>query len=139
MSHLVISFTGALHQIKNGKLTALELSDSLFYFGCVRAHAFNPGADANTNELNFVSEDPAEQQRIHKILTTALRKAEKKGRVAWRSMRKGNTYKQLNALLKKNGYAPLSFEQYNQHMYNYPTVQQASEEQNLPLKVVWRG
>lgn len=139
MSKLLISFTGVLYAIHNGRLTEEDLADALFYFGCTRQHALNPGAEGEANELEWVSEDRPEQERVHQILTNAILEAEKDGRIVWRAVGSPNTFEQLNALLEANGYSGLDFGRYDQPYYKYPTVQQAVTEQGYPLEVVWRG
>jgi len=137
MKPLVISFTGALYAIKSGRLSPGALDTALFYLGCIRDHALNPGANDEYNEVEMLSEDKNENRRVHGILVAALKKAEKEGRVEWRTLKQPNTYGALNRLLVKNGFQQIEFGV--QSHYNYPTVETAVQEQGLPLEVVWRG
>lgn len=139
---VVISFSGALHGIKRGELTEARLNKALFYLGCTREYAFEPwkpNPDGKVfNDLQFVSDDKAEQERVHGIMVRALRKAEAEGRITWRTLDEHNSYEALNAMLEKNGIRPIDFAKFDQPYYNYPTVVQAAEVSGQPLEIFWR-
>lgn len=132
MPKLLLSYTATLQRLHRGTLTPEDLSDALFYFGCVREHALAPAIQSTDSEG---ARRTPEQQILHK----AIYKAEDENRVAWRKLHDWNTFDQLNELLQGKGFAPLDFAQYDQPYYNYPTVEQAVRDQNLPLEVIWRG
>lgn len=138
---LVVSFTGLLYAIERGGITESDLDDALFYFGCTREHAMNPGANGETNELDWavrkldLDEAEAKRQRIHGIVTRSLEKAEKDGRAAFRALNVGNSIEQLNGLLSENGFATLTD---TDGYYSYPYVEALIEVHGLPLEVVWR-
>lgn len=136
MAKLILSFTSALFALKTGKLTSEDLETALFYFGCTRDHALNPGSKGETNELTWVSNDESEQMRIHETLVQGVLKAENAGRIVWRTPDESNSFEALNSLLETNGFEQLSFNMFDHPEYNYPAVQMAVRDQGHPLQVI---
>ena len=86
------------------KVTEEDLNRGLFYFGCTRAHIFEPEKDqSNEAQLTF-QDDPAFGQECHRRIKEAVKAAEKEGRAEFRSGQ--CTYKKLNDFLTRNGYPP---------------------------------
>ena len=108
MSHrkLFVLFTALLKAMRDDKVTEKDLERGLFYFGCTRRHAFEPGAQGDSNELEWwFFKDATEATATHQVLLKYVEKAEKDGRCVWREANQPNTYEQLNALLVKHGYS----------------------------------
>src|SRR5208282_1806122 len=102
---LFVSFTALLKAMRDDKVTEKDLERGLFYFGCTRRHAFEPGAQGDSNELEWFFKDATEATATHQVLLKYVEKAEKDGRCVWREASQPNTYEQLNALLVKHGYS----------------------------------
>lgn len=130
--HLFLSFSGLLYKLDRGEVLQQELDTGLFYFGCSRKHAYDPGASGEYNEVAQMRSPNA--HRVHQQLCRALYKGEEDGRVLWRSTSQQNTYQQLNELLVKYGYEPIQDIDYN--YYSYPGVRRKMEEQQIPLIVI---
>ncbi len=141
---LFVSFTGLLYALKSGRVTTSDLNDALFCFGCTKDHALNPGQHGEGNEVKMAfSSNPKQGEEVHKAVVSALKKAQKEGRVTFRTLAQGNmTYEKLNKLLKKNGFPVINLGKMdwaNRTSYNYPTVQEQVEAQGIGLEVIWRG
>lgn len=102
---LFVSFTALLREMKNDRVTEKDLERGLFYFGCTRRHAFEPGTQGESNELMWIFKDTDEAQATHQVLLKYVQKAEADGRCVWREADQMNSYEQLNALLVKHGYS----------------------------------
>lgn len=102
---LFVSFTALLREMKNDRVTEKDLERGLFYFGCTRRHALEPGTQGESNELMWIFKDTTEAQATHQVLLKYVLKAEKDGRCVWREADQMNSYEQLNALLVKHGYS----------------------------------
>ncbi|MBU0535192.1 hypothetical protein KKC62_03420 [Patescibacteria group bacterium] len=141
---LLVSFTGLLYALKSGRVTTSDLDDALFCFGCTKDHALYPGRHGEGNEVEMAfSDNPKKGEETHKTIVSALKKAQKEGRVAFRTLAQGNaSYELLNKLLKKNGFPVIDLSKMdwaNRTSYNYPTVQEQVEAQGIGLEVIWRG
>ena len=146
---LFVSFTALLRYMRDDKVTEKDLERGLFYFGCTRDHAFNPGHSGESNELPWIFKDPTEAQATHQVLLKYVEKAEKEGRCIWREPHEMNTYEQLNALLVKHGYShdraggpAILWEPDNRtenpwYAYCYPGVRDRVAEVQLALDVVF--
>lgn len=138
------SFTGLLYALKSGRVSAIDLDTALFCFGCTKDHAFNPGQHGEGNELDMAfSDNPAKGKAIHDIIVSALKKAQKENRVVFRTLAQGNmSYELINKLLKANGLPEIDLEKMdwsNRTNYNYPTLQEQVDAQDIGLEVIWRG
>jgi len=145
---LFVSFTALLRNMRDDTVTEKDMERGLYYFGCTRDHAFNPGRSGEINELTWMFKDTAEATATHQVLIKYVEKAEKDGRCVWRSSDTPNTYEQLNALLVKHGYSynreggpaiiwePDSRTENPSYMYCYPGVRDRVAEASLPLDVV---
>ena len=121
---LFVSFTTLLGAIAGNAVSQEDLDTGLFYFGCVRSHAFTPGAEAEFDERVSLKERGAP---AHEKLIAALTKAEAEGRCRWH--RPDNhtrlaPYTLLNELLEANGIEKLKFvqEDFEPGHYCYPAV-----------------
>ena len=141
---LFVSFTGLLYALKSGRVSTSDLDDALFAFGCTKDHALNPGQHGEANEVEWAFRDnPKDGKKVHATVVAALKKAQKQGRVVYRTLAQGNmTYEMLNGLLTKNGFKAIDLGKMdwaNRDSYNYPTVQEQVDAQGIGLEVIWRG
>jgi len=102
---LFVSFTALLRHMRDDLVTEKDLDRGLFYFGCTRDHAFNPGANGESNELSWIFKDDDVATGTHQVLLRYVEKAEKNGRCIWREAKDMNSYRALNDLLVANGYS----------------------------------
>ena len=145
---LFVSFTAALRHIKSGYITTEDLQTGLFYFGCTRSHAFEPGSQGESNELEWFFKDKTEAFSVHQVLIMFLERAEQDGRCIWRQASEMNSYEALNDLLVRNGYSydrgdgPAIIHEPDNRMENpwyaycYPGVRDRVQEAAIPLEVV---
>lgn len=135
MTKLFVSFTRTISFLVRGKITAEDLENGLFYFGCRRVHAYEPWLDGpNANELEWDS--PEESKAAHVLLVAALTKAEAEGRGAWRETR--TSYEQLLALLAANGVDCTGVDRDALGTdYCCPGVTDLMKDNNLPVRVVF--
>ena len=145
---LFVSFTALLRAMRDDKVTEKDLERGLFYFGCTRSHAFEPGAKGESNELTWFFEDMTEATATHQVLLKYVMKAEKDGRCIWREPNTMSSYEQLNALLVKHGYSydrgggpAIVWESDDRtenpwYAYCYPGVRDRVAEAGIPLDVV---
>lgn len=131
MRKLFLSFTATLRGLDTGEVTPLDLKRGLFYFGCTRKHAMFPGADKETNEVNWFFKNKQQAANRHGLLRQFLQKAEREGRAAYRQKGKLNNFEELNKLLMANCYKPIIC----WLDYSYPGVESRVEAEKLPLKV----
>lgn len=145
MRCLFISYTTIIRELKNGRITENDLNSGLFYLGCVRKHAMNPGANNEGSELMLFykkEEDLENRKAAHALIVSALKKAEREKRIIWRkNIAVGQSYKVLNRLLVRHGYSGISFEFDGRRSnaashYCYPGVVDRIKEASLDLKVV---
>lgn len=126
---LFVSFTTLLGQIAANAVTQEELDTGLYYFGCIRSHAFAPGAEGEFDERVGLREKggPA-----HEKLVQALNKAEAEGRCSWHHPELGTRkapYTLLNELLVANGIGALPLKsEFEPAHYSYPTVRELMAE-----------
>lgn len=100
---LSISFTGTMYALRSGRVNRDDLDTGLFVFGCIRDHAFAPGAFGEYVE-KVVTKRP---DPPHELLVAAPIKAEADGR--WRTLEDGNaSFELVDDLLTSNGYKPLA-------------------------------
>ena len=130
-----VSFTGLIREMLQGKVSDDDLRCGLFYFGCTREHAFNPGDQGENNELEYFSRDSAiAVQTAHERLKKALVVAESEKRVLWRRPDEGNTYRHVNELLEGAGFdRPILEERdgFSLFHYSYPGVATRFAESGL--------
>ena len=136
MKKLFVSYTSLLREITDGTVTHDDLYDGLFFFGCRREHAYNPGASGETDERTWQNGRYAE---AHPILVDALRVAEITGRAAWHNVpkREFSPWSVLDDLLERNDIQPLKPKFNLFAHYGYPNVKDADAERGLPLHVVY--
>lgn len=141
MRKLFISFSGTLLALHSGNATEADLAEGLFYFGCDRDHAINPGTESHgCDERRWLDrENPEVGNQIHSRLVEMLLQAETDGRVAWRG-KGGNSYEELNVLLTNNNLPELQLPTNCRTNYSYPQVQELVVEQYPGvLQAIWRG
>lgn len=134
---LFVSFTGTMHKLSRGEVTASDLENGLFAFGCCREHALYPGVHGE-----YVETVVGEYPRHHAALFVALLDAEDDGRVVWRTGPEGNmSYGLVSGLLERNGYARIAAEPSSStwciDSYCYPGVRERVEEAGLDVDVVY--
>lgn len=132
---LFVSFTRLLHAIAAESVSQEDLNTGLYFFGCVRSHAFDPAADGAFDERTALKE---KGQPAHEKLVEALRRAEIEGRCRWHRPTDApghSAYAELDTLLTANGLKALSppdrrldAEEY----YCYPSVRDFMLEVNGP-------
>ena len=127
---LFISFTGLISSLHLNKINKDDLKDGLFYFGCAREYAFNPGCLGSNDCRKYYKNG----KKLHEIIVAALLLAEKDGRAIYRDLGKYNTFDQLNELLASNGFG---MTQGGDHDYNYYDVERRVREANLDLDVIF--
>lgn len=139
---LYVSFTAVIRSLAKGTVTDEDLAAGLFYFGCVREHAFEPWkASKDSHELTWFfqradgSFDADAAAAAHRRLISALERGETEGRVVWRIMGEHNSYAQINELLTRNGLSALQVTAWDAH-YAYESVAEFVQTANLPLTVV---
>ncbi|GEM_PF-2748060 len=138
MTHIFISFLGALRALEEGRVDAKDLRYGLFYFGCSEEYAYNQKA-----QQGWVIE------KIYWILVTALKYAEGEGRVQWRKpqlQQKGdnphaitiglreNTYGELNELMVRNDLQPMRY--LPGDVYSFEGVEERLRSANSQLAVI---
>lgn len=132
---LFVSFTRLLHAIAAESVSQEDLNTGLYFFGCVRSHAFDPAADGAFDERTTLKE---KGQPAHEKLVEALRRAESEGRCRWyRPTANQNlpAYEELDFLLTANGPKALSTPErrlYAEQHYSYPSVRDYMLEVNGP-------
>lgn len=122
---LFVSFTRLLHAIAANSVSQADLDTGLYYFGCVKLHAYDPAAENAFDERVALKE---KGQPAHEKLVEALRRAEAEGRCRWHRPTAGQSlpaYEELDVLLTANGLKALSTPERRldaeQH-YSYPSV-----------------
>ena len=134
---LFLSFTGLLRAIAQEEVTQADLDAGLFYFGCARSHALNPGGAGEYDErINL-----AKGAQAHEKLVRALERAESENRCRW--LKPDNTsrsYSLLNELLCANGLPQLTLPPEVQELgeadgYGYPAVRRIIEAMGSPVEV----
>ncbi len=103
MSKLFISFTSTVSALARGTISRDDFKNGLFYFGCTRTHAINPGENGEVDETTWATGDITKQAEIKALLRKELEAAEAQGRVEWRTVDGINSFDQLNKLLAQNG------------------------------------
>ena len=132
---LFLSFSGLLYALARDDVSQEDLDTALYFFGCVRSHAFNPGASSAFNEVSLLKDKgPAILAR----LISAVEKAEAAGRCRWHRPETGvclAPFTVLNELLTANNFPRLSCGETYVH-YCYPVVRDlVAESGNTRLEV----
>lgn len=135
MKKLFVSFSSLLREVSAGTVTPADLQQGLFFFGCMREHALDPGAAGETDERNW---NQGKYAQAYPAIKEALLAAEQDGRAAWHKVRKpvDGAWRILDRLLEANGFAPLQHINTFSH-YCYPGVRELVAERGLPLEVVY--
>jgi hypothetical protein len=118
---LFLSFTTILGVIARNEVTQEDLDTGLYYFGCVRSHAYHPDAEGERDERSWVKEGGV---AAHEKLVKALERAEAEGRCRWHrpdAATRLATYPTLNELLVANGVSALK-PKHEFEEYSYPAV-----------------
>lgn len=132
---LFISFTRTLFGLHAGHITAEDLENGLFYFGCTRDHVFNPGQEGDFNELEYLNiENQEDRDMLLARLSDAVLRAEEKNHVAWRHFSTRNAFLDLNILLEKNHFRSVGG---MSDAYRNLAVKKLVEATNPELEVVW--
>ena len=145
---LVISFSGVLHALYHGRISAADLDGAFFYFGCTRSHVMDTGVGGESGEMQYeYHEDPEGVDEAYRIVRDAFLASEAAGRVVCRELHETPNWDQLNELLAVNGLPVIdgrgsrvnvfigSGAVYSSH-YSYPGVIEAVEKQGLPYRVL---
>jgi len=136
MKKLFVSFSSLLGAITDGTVNAEDLKNGLFFFGCRREHALQPGAAGEVDERQWKKGSYA---AAHPTLVDALLAAEQEGRASWHNMavRTDSPWNLLDGLLTRNGFPPLQpLSDLNAH-YCYPHVRETIAERAMALEVVY--
>lgn len=137
MRKLFISFTSLLRLVARNEVTAEDLDQGLFYFGCWREHAMNPGGRREFDERTLNPDYVA----AHEVIKAAVLRAEPEGRVDWHNgpNRTGSPWSRLDGLLSKNGVPLLKHRPTTDPWahYSYPLVRDLITEAELPVEVVY--
>jgi hypothetical protein len=136
---LFLSFTGLLHAIARDAVSDEDLNTGLFYFGCMREHAYAPGSGGEFDERVSLKEKGAP---AHERLVQALAKAEAEGRCRWFRLEPGvihAPYTLLNELFMANGVPELSFDAEQDYVtdWRYPAVRDLVGAQLTSLEAVF--
>ncbi len=137
MKKLFLSYTSLLRLVAENVVTAEDLATGLFFFGCRREHALNPGAAGEYDERKSFN---GRFEHVHPTIVQALLSAEAAGRAAWHNVahRVDSSWDILDKLLTNNGVPAIKreFDYYSSH-YSYPGVKDAVAEKNAPVEVVY--
>jgi len=136
MKKLFVSFSSLLRLVGESKVTADDLAQGLYFFGCRREHALNPGAAGEADERTWHKSQFA---HAHPGIVEALLQAEQDGRAAWHNCpnRQESPWNELNELLASNGLASLGDTHTAHFNYSYPAVTDAAAAARLPVEVVY--
>jgi hypothetical protein len=133
---LFLSFSGLLHAIAHDEVSQADLDTGLFFFGCTRSHALNPGG---AGEFDERTKD--EGGASHEKLVRALERAELENRCRWHKPRAHfPPYSLLNELLCANGFPQLTLPPDIEELgevegYAYPAVARMVEAAGSPVEV----
>lgn len=123
MPKLFMSFTELLLMMKGDQIEEADLDGALFYFGCERCHVFDAteNTEAGTRTLvGHFGDNPELGVRLHELVRTAVLGAIRDGRAEFRRRGRRQTPQQLNRLLERNGYKPLTVPKRNSlEWYNH--------------------
>ena len=137
MRKLFVSFTSLLALVADNKVTAEDMAEGLYFFGCTRRHAFQPGAQGETDERTW---NRGKNAVGYPVVREALRVAEGQRRVAWRhdaNYQRVDPYTALNDLLTDNGLSPIERPRPGEWAASYPTIADAVAAKGIPLDVVY--
>lgn len=141
MKKLFLSYSALLTAITMDAVREEELDTGLYFFGCTRSHAFEPGANGEFDERDHLGDAGL---KAHAVLVKALKKAEEEGRCVWHrpdSVTRLEPFKLLSGLLQRNGQPPLpasSWAPQSYEDYCYPGVDRLLEACASRLKPAWR-
>ena len=126
------SFTSALFGLQRGEVTQEQLDTGLFFFGCSRGHAANPGALGEYSELRSVVRNVGEEKanEIHQQLWAAIVKAESEDRAVWSATshcqdRWQSLFDLVNThtdVTVSHEFAEEAVDFYDHNLYCYPSV-----------------
>lgn len=135
MKKLFVSFSSLLREVGTGAVTPADLQQGLFFFGCMREHALEPGASGETDERDW---NKGKFAHAHPAIKEALLAAEQDGRAAWHKVRKpvDGAWRLLDKLLDANGFGPLQHRDTYTN-YCYPGVRDLVAARGLDLEVVY--
>ena len=135
---LFLSFTGLLLAVKRGVVSHHDLNAGLFYFGCGRCHALEPGEVGEGNEIKAIYGLDPRGKRDHDLIVVALYIGEREGRVIWPDKNVPNSFTKLNELLTSLGYRPISEEVTGDvDQYNYSVVDARVRRAGIDLEVIF--
>lgn len=137
MRKLFLSFSTLLREIAHDRITAEDLQQGLYMFGCTRGHALEPGAKGEADERTW---SQGRNAQGHAPLVKALLEAEQAGRVAWLKDETGRAVRHhvtvFNELMQANGLPQLKRTEGFAH-HSYPEWRDRIEEEGLPLEVLY--
>ena len=136
MRKLFVSFTSLMRLVTLGQVTAEDLRHGLFFFGCWREHALNPGAAGEPDERTW---SEGRYAAAHPTIVEAVKRAESERRAAWHNGPRivDSPWVVLDELLRDNGFSPLKPQSVLSCHYSYPGVRDAVTGQSLDLEVVY--
>lgn len=136
MKKLFVSFTSLLREVTEGRVTPDDLKQGLFFFGCRREHALNPGAKGEVDERTW---HQGRYAKAHPVIVAAVVEAERDGRAAWHNVprRIDSPWRVLNNLLYANGFERLDTTHNLLCHYGYHNVRDAAAQQGLQVDVVY--
>lgn len=136
MRKLFVSFTSLLRAISSGTVTAEDLDQGFFMFGCFREHALNPGGSGEHDER---TSNPRANAAAYPILRAALLKAESERRALWLcgpERTPSHPYAVLNLMLLDHGISPV-LDVDNRAYYSYPGIHSDIAAKGVPLTVIF--
>lgn len=137
MKKLFVSFSSLLRELLQGSVTPADLKTGLFMFGCTRGHAFEPGAQGETDERQW---NQGRNASVFPTLIAALELAEAEGRAGW--VRRDATtrrdhFEVLSEMLVKVGMPVLERVAGDPSEYNSPALRDRIAEAGLQLEVIY--
>ena len=137
MKKLFVSFSSLLREILEGRVTDADLKTGLFMFGCTRGHAFEPGAQGETDERQW---NQGRNATAFPQLIAALELAETEGRAGWvrrDAATRRDHFDVLNEMLVKAGLPLLERVAGDPSEYNYPALRVRIAEAGLQLELIY--
>ncbi len=138
VTHIFVSFTGALRALKEGRVDAKDLRYGLFYFRSSKEYAYSQEAQTRVEE------------KFYWTLVTALDHAKQEERIQWRKILlqqkesnslaitiglRGNTYGELNELMVKHGLQPMRYRPGD--TYSFDGIEERVHNANSYLTVTY--
>lgn len=140
---IFLSYSALLVALANGLVSQEDLDQGLYFFGCTRGHAFNPGEAGEGDERESLGKAG---MQAHRRLLDAVVAAEAQGRCRWHrpdSKTRLEPYAELNRLLDENGQATLptasdASGQVDMGHYGLPNVEALLLQHTPGVQPFWR-